>query len=186
LDVRHTSIDFLAADGHKWLLGPEGAGILYVRRELLDLLHPVDIGWNSVIKSRDFSRLDFQLKPHAGRYESGTLNTPGILGLGAGLSMLLAVGVPTIAARLAELTDYLCQQVEKAGWQVYSSRLPAEKSAIVSLTRPGLDPRAVVKQARTAGVIVNHRAGRIRVSPHCYNTLEELDRLIAILQRTSS
>src|SRR5262245_4844823 len=87
LDVRATPLDFLAADGHKWLLGPEGAGILYVRRELDDLLHPVGVGWNSVLGATDFSRIDFRLKPHAGRWESGSLNVGGISALGASLPL---------------------------------------------------------------------------------------------------
>ncbi len=82
LDVARAPIDFLAADGHKWLLGPEGAGIFYIRRELVDRLHPVGVGWNSVIGSRDFSRIDFRLKPNAGRWESGSLNVAGIMALG--------------------------------------------------------------------------------------------------------
>src|SRR5262249_40006220 len=69
LDVQRTPIDFLSADGHKWLLGPEGAAIFYCRRELIDRLHPVGVGWNSVIGCRDFSKIDFTLKPHAGRWE---------------------------------------------------------------------------------------------------------------------
>ena len=83
LDVQQTPVDFLSADGHKWLLGPEGAGIFYIRRELIERLHPVGIGWNSVVGARDFSRIDFRLKPHAGRWESGSLNVAGITVLGA-------------------------------------------------------------------------------------------------------
>src|SRR5713101_6589066 len=136
LDVGQTPVDFLAADGHKWLLGPEGAGIFYIRRELVDLLHPVGVGWNSVIGCRDFSRTDFRLKPHAGRWESGTLNVGGITALGASLELLLGIGIPVIAERVTELTDYLCMSAERAGFEVYSSRRPEDKSAIVSLMVP--------------------------------------------------
>src|SRR5262249_52160836 len=78
LDLQRTPIDFLAADGHKWLLGPEGAGVFYIRRDLVDLLRPVAVGWNSVVAATSFSNIDFRLKPHAGRYESGSLNVAGI------------------------------------------------------------------------------------------------------------
>src|SRR5260370_14203888 len=81
LDVARSPIDFLSADGHKWLLGPEGAGVFYIRRELVDRLHPVGVGWNSVLDSFNFSRLEFRLKPHAGRWESGPLNLRGIIAL---------------------------------------------------------------------------------------------------------
>src|SRR5438034_5480133 len=122
LDVQRTPIDFLAADGHKWLLGPEGAGVFYIRRALVERLHPVGIGWNSVVQSRDFSRIDFTLKPHAGRWESGSLTVGGITALGASLEMLLAIGIDNIAARVEELTGYLCAWASKRGCPVFSSR----------------------------------------------------------------
>jgi cysteine desulfurase / selenocysteine lyase len=183
LDVRQTPIDFLAADGHKWLLGPEGAGVLYVRREWIDRLRPVDIGWNSVVGANDFSTIDFRLKPHAGRYESGTLNVAGITGLGGSLEMLLEIGVGNVAQRVLELTDYLCEQVSRRGRpRVYSSRRDRDRSGIVSLSYDDGTPlQAKKKQCRDKGIVINHRAGRLRVSPHFYNTLQELDRLIAEL-----
>jgi selenocysteine lyase/cysteine desulfurase len=185
LSVRKTPIDFLSADGHKWLLGPEGAGIFYIRRELVDLLHPVGIGWNSVVGSRDFSRVDFRLKPHAGRWESGSLNVGGLAALGASLELLLEIGIPAIAQRVLELTDYLCSQAERAGLEVFSSRGPGDKSAIVSLLIPGADLSGIVPEFKSRGVVINKRAGRIRVSPHCYNTIAEIDRLIELLRSLS-
>jgi selenocysteine lyase/cysteine desulfurase len=185
LSVRKTPNDFLSADGHKWLLGPEGAGIFYIRRDLVDLLHPVGIGWNSVVGSRDFSRVDFRLKPHAGRWESGSLNVGGLAALGASLELLLEIGIPAIAQRVLELTDYLCSQAERAGLEVFSSRGPGDKSAIVSLLIPGADLSGIVPEFKSRGVVINKRAGRIRVSPHCYNTIAEIDRLIELLRSLS-
>jgi selenocysteine lyase/cysteine desulfurase len=182
LDVRQTPIDFLAADGHKWLLGAEGAGIFYMRQELVERLHPVGVGWNSVVRSRDFSRIDFRLKPNAGRWESGSLNLAGITGLGASLEMLLGIGIREIAGRVLELTDYLCENAARAGLEVYSSRRPGEQSGIVSLVAAGAEPRSLVRQCRAAGIAINQRAGRLRVSPHCYNTREEIDRLLDVLK----
>ncbi|MCI0458125.1 MAG: aminotransferase class V-fold PLP-dependent enzyme [Gemmataceae bacterium] len=182
LDVKRTPIDFLAADGHKWLLGPEGAGIFFIRRELVELLHPVGVGWNSVVGAWDFSTIDFRLKPYAGRWESGTLNVGGVTALGASLEWLLRIGVPALEARVLELTDYLCARAEAAGLGVFSSRRPGEKSGIVSLTAPGADVRQLVKRCREQGIVINQRAGRLRVSPHCYNTFEEIDRLLATVR----
>jgi cysteine desulfurase / selenocysteine lyase len=179
LDVRRTPVDFLAADGHKWLLGPEGAGIFYIRRELLDLLHPVGVGWNSVVGARDFSRIDFTLKPHAGRWESGTLNVAGITALGASLELLLEIGVPALARRVKELTDELCERARRAGMTVYSSRRPEDWSGIVSLVAPG-NLRERVLRCRDEGIVINQRAGRLRISPHCYNSMEEIERLIRV------
>jgi cysteine desulfurase/selenocysteine lyase len=184
LDVQATPVDFLAADGHKWLLGPEGAGIFWLRRDLVDMLQPVGIGWNSVIHARDFSRIDFRLKPNAGRWESGSLNVAGITALGASLELLLEIGIPVIRDRVLELTDYLCARAGAAGVTVFSSRHEREKSAIVSLIPARGEVRALVKQCRAKGIVINQRGGRLRVSPHGYNTTEELDRLLAEL-RTS-
>jgi selenocysteine lyase/cysteine desulfurase len=177
LDVKRTPIDFLSADGHKWLLGPEGAGLFYVRRELVEWLHPVSVGWNSVVSGFDFSKVELQFRPGAGRWENGTLNVGGIVALGASLELLLGIGLAAISARVLELTDYLCDRASAAGIEVFSSRRPADRSSIVSLALPG-DVKALAHRLRDEGIAVAHRASRLRVSPHCYNTPEELDRLI--------
>jgi selenocysteine lyase/cysteine desulfurase len=179
LDVKQTPIDFLAADGHKWLLGPEGAGVFWIRRELIDRLHCTSVGWNSTVGAWDFSAIDFQLKPHAGRWENGTLNVGGFLALGASLRLLMDFGLESITRRVLELTDYLCEQARAAGIEVFSSREPQEKSGIVSLIVPEAKERA--KQCRAAGIVVSARAGRLRVSPHFYNTPEEIDRLVNVI-----
>jgi selenocysteine lyase/cysteine desulfurase len=184
VSVRHTPIDFLSADGHKWLLSSEGAGIFYIRRDLVDMLHAVDIGWNSVIGSRNFGKIDFRLKPNAGRWESGSLNVGGIAGLGASLELLLEIGIPNIASRVTELTDYLCERAARIGLEVYSSRKPEDKSGIVSLVAPGIDPIQLVRNFKKEGVVINQRAGRLRISPHFYNTHDEIDRLSGLLQQT--
>jgi selenocysteine lyase/cysteine desulfurase len=183
LDVRALPIDFLAADGHKWLLGPEGAGLFYIRRDLVDLLHPVGVGWNSVVGAWDFSQLDFRLKPHAGRWESGSLNVGGISALGASLALLLEAGIPAVAERVLGLTDHLCERAARAGLEVFSSRAPGDRSGIVSLTAPEGDPRELVRRCRHEGIVINQRAGRLRVSPHCYNTPDEIDRVVEVLCR---
>jgi selenocysteine lyase/cysteine desulfurase len=182
LDVQKTPIDFLSADGHKWLVAPEGAGVFYIRRELVDRLRPVSIGWNSVVGAWDFSTIDFRLKPHAGRWENGTLNMGGIAALGSSLEVLLEAGLPAITARVKELTDYLCDRVQRIGLEVHSSRREKEWSGIVSLrTPPEIDAAALVRRCREGGVVITRRAGRLRISPHAYNTEEEIDRLIDLL-----
>src|SRR5262249_41607809 len=96
LDVRATPIDFLAGDGHKWLLGPEGAGLFYLKREHLDLLRPIGVGWHSVEHASDYSRIELKLKPSAARYEGGTQNMVGFLGLAASLELLLECGTASV------------------------------------------------------------------------------------------
>jgi len=181
LSVRQTPVDFLSADGHKWMLGPEGAGLFWLRRELVDLLRPIAVGWHSVVGAWEFSTIDFRLKPHAGRWESGTLNVGGICALGASLELLLEIGIEQISARVLELTDHLCQRAAQVGLEVFSSRQGQDRSGIVSLIVPGANARELARRCRDAGMVVSARAGRLRVSPHFYNTPAELDRLVNFL-----
>ena len=178
LDVQRTPIDALSADGHKWLLGPEGAGIAYVRRDWIERLRPIGVGAHSVVRRHDYAHIDYAPKPHAGRYEGGALNVGGIWAMGASLNMLLEAGIDAISRRVLELTDYLCDRAPAAGLEVFSSRLPGDKSGIVSLTTAGREPKDVFKRCKAAGVVVNVRAGRVRVSPHAYNTEAEIDRFL--------
>src|SRR5262249_33666498 len=139
-----------------------------------------EVGWQSVVHDHDFSKIELTLKPHAGRWEAGSLNNGGIAALGAGLDLLLSAGLYAVAARVLELTDYLFEHAAQGGLGVFRSRRPGEASGIVSLTKVD-DPAAAVRRCRAAGVIVNHRAGRVRVSPHVYNSFEEIDHLVNVL-----
>lgn len=181
LDLRQTPIDFLSADGHKWLLGPEGAGLFYVRKEHLDRLRPLGIGWNSVVQSHDYSHIELTLKPAARRYEGGTYNMPGLLALGASLELLAEFPVSEIANRVLSLTDALCERLLAAGAVVSSCREPGRASGIVSFELPDDNPAEVRRRCRERQVVLSCREGRLRVSPHAYNNDDDLDRLIEAL-----
>ena len=98
--------------------------------------------------------------------------------------VLLEIGIPTICERVLELTDYLCKKAQRAGCEIYSSRKSEDKSGIVSIIIPGADVRQAVKRCRAEGIVINQRAGRVRVSPHCYNSKAEIDRLVDTLVGT--
>src|SRR3954471_20968003 len=140
------------------MLGPEGAGFGFIRREWVEKLHPIGVGAFSVVRPFEFSTIDFTLKPHAGRWEGGAPNVPGITALGASLELLLNAGIENVERRVIELTDYLCDRALSRGWQVFSSRAEGEKSGIVSLVHPTLPSGEVVKRSKAAGVAVNNRA----------------------------
>src|SRR5262249_58834591 len=129
-----------------------------------------------------YSTIDFTLKPHAGRWEGGSYNVPGIVALGASLELLLGVGIENLERRVLALTDYLCERAASAGLEVFSSREPGEKSGIVSLVKSGVPSAEIQKRCRAAGVIVNNRANRVRVSPHAYNTEDEIDRFLDVVR----
>ena len=178
LDVAKLPIDALAADGHKWMLGPEGLGIFWLRREWLDRLRPIGVG-SASMSFYDYSRIEMRLKPHAGRYEGGTKNFCGIAGFGESLKLLLSAGLDRVRDRVKDLTDRLAEGAKRAGVAVFSSREGEEWSGIVSLAVP--EPVKAMRRCREAGIIVNVRGDRLRVSPHAYNTPEEVDRLIDVL-----
>jgi selenocysteine lyase/cysteine desulfurase len=182
VDVRQTPIDFLAADGHKWLLGPEGAGIAYIRRDRLPLLRPVGVGAHSVVHASDYTHIELRLKENASRYEGGSLNVPGMLGLGASIEMLQAAGIENVAAAVLDVTDHLCEELGKAGLHVASPREGDERSGIVSFEFPASDLLSVRRHCLSHGVALAARAGRLRVSPHAYTNRADVDRLMQVLR----
>jgi selenocysteine lyase/cysteine desulfurase len=183
LDVSSVPVDFLAADGHKWLLGPEGAGIFYIRRDRFDMLRPLGVGWNSVRHAGDFGNHNLVFKPTAGRYEGGTYNVVGIAALGASLELLLGYGMDRIAGRVLEVTDRLCERLRSAGCQVVSDRTGENRSGIVAVDVPGVSPLEFKRRCRTAGVVVNNREGHVRLSPHAYGSDDDIARLVDIVKR---
>jgi cysteine desulfurase/selenocysteine lyase len=182
LDVKKTPVDFLAADGHKWLLGPEGAGIFFIRREHLDLLRPLGVGWNSVVHDHDFARIELALKDTAGRYEGGSPNTAGLIGLGASVELLSRLGMEAIARRILELTDLACRRLQQIGAVIRSDRRQPHKSGIVAFELPGRDPQALRRQCLEQDVVLSCRGGRLRISPHAYNDDSDVERLIQALK----
>ncbi|MBL9089914.1 MAG: aminotransferase class V-fold PLP-dependent enzyme [Planctomycetaceae bacterium] len=185
LDVSTAGVDFLAADGHKWLLGPEGAGIAYVRRDHLDKLRPIGLGWNSVADEHDFSRPTWRVKPSAARYEGGTMNTGGFIGLGASLALLAGYDTTAIAERVINYTERLCEGLRKLDAVVVSDRSPSAASGIVLFEMPGRSPSMVRRSLLEAGVVVSVRTGKLRVSPHAYNNDADLDRFFDALLETT-
>lgn len=188
LDVRRDGVDFLAADGHKWMLGPEGAGIFFVRRELLDRLAPLNVGWNSVGGAGDFRPDEMRLKDSASRYEGGTLNMAGFIGLAASLQLLREWGVGTetsdVARRVLRIGDFACERLESIGAEIFSPReVEQEKSGIVSFSLRDAVPAEARKKCLDAGVVLSVRDGRLRIAPHAYNDEADVERLIAALQR---
>ena len=181
LDVNRSGVDFLAADGHKWLLGPEGAGLFYIRQEHLDRLRPVGVGWNSVVAAGDFTKTELTFKPNAGRYEGGTYAMPGLLGLAASLELLCRYELSSLAEQLIELTDLVCERLLACGANVFSDRTPEHKSGIVSFEMPNRDSPSLRKHCLERGVVLSCRSGRLRISPHAYNNSDDNDRLIDAL-----
>jgi selenocysteine lyase/cysteine desulfurase len=179
LNVRDMNIDYLACGGQKWLLGPEGAAIFYCRRELIDSTPPLVIGAINVVNNMNFGEYDFTLQPTAGRFESGTYSFASLLGMQAAMKLLHSIGAAAISSRIQRLTDHLIEGLKKKGYAIASPRTQGQWSGIVSFASKTHDPaeiaRVLRREHRTEVAV---REGRIRVSPHFYNTEEQVDRLI--------
>jgi selenocysteine lyase/cysteine desulfurase len=187
LDVRCSGVDFFAADGHKWLLGPEGAGLFYIRREHLDRLQPIGVGWNSVAHSSDFTHIELKFKDSAARLEGGSSNMVGFAGLNASLELLISLDIAAIGERIPAITDLACRRLTEAGANVASHReRPEHSSGIVLFDWPGRDPQAVRRQLFDRKILLSARAGRLRISPHAYCNEADIDRLVTELQASAS
>ncbi len=189
LDVRRAGIDFLSADGHKWLLGPEGAGLAYIRDELLERLRPPMVGWNSVIARYDFHAVDPTLRPEAARYEIGAQNMIGQLGFGGSLQTLLDLGLSPTSWAVAEpvlaSVDRLAVELQRRGAVV--SLPPADlRSGIVMFDLPGHDPVAIRQHLLERGIVTSCRGGRVRVAVHAYNDESDFQQLYQAIEESRS
>ncbi len=182
IDVRKMGIDFLAADGHKWLCGPDGAGIFFCRRELLGHLRPSEPGYLCMKLDWDSRERKLEFRDDARRFDSGAYNLAGICALGASINLLLEVGIEEVQRRVKQLTDRLVEGLNRKGWKVCSPRTSSEWSGIVSFASDKHDLPNLQKHLREEfKIVVARRLGRLRASPHFYNTPEEIDQLVDAL-----
>jgi cysteine desulfurase/selenocysteine lyase len=182
LDLSQTPVDFLAAGAQKWLLGPMGVGFAYVGPRMLDRLHPVAIGPDSVVRNQEYVDYDLTLRPDARRFEEAAPNYPGILGMGAAVNLLLRCGAPAVEEVVLRLADRLREELPSRGYELVAKpTVPSERSGIVSFRHPRMVPAELHVRLREAGVIISLRADFLRASPHYYNSDEDLDRLLEAL-----
>jgi cysteine desulfurase / selenocysteine lyase len=185
LDVERDYVDAFAADAHKYLLGTEGAALLFVSDRVIDQVKPTIVGWTSVRNYDQFSHSapDYKLDYREGalRFECGSLNTVGVYGLRAALDLFLEVGPEKIEEYLLSLSDYLAERLAGKGYEVVGPRNPGETSAIVTCKHPQHAPGDLFRVLRSQNIITAPRMNRLRISPHFYNTREEVDALIEAL-----
>jgi len=183
LDVVKSNVDFLAADGHKWMLGPEGAGIFYVAQEHMDKLRPMNVGWNSVKQGNDYSNVKLDIKDNALRYEGGSPNMVGNFGLGGSLDLLerfgLAADTSAIGDRVMENSAKLHEGLKQAGATVFSSADANYGSGIVSFEIPGKESGLMRLEMLKRNIVTSFRGGRIRAAIHCYNDQADIDQVVA-------
>ena len=181
LEVERLGIDVAVTGSHKWLMAPPGSGGLYVAPHVLDRLRLVNMGAGAVVDVAKFDPLDFTPKPNAQRYEEGSPNVLGLIGLDAALSLLEEVSTEAIAAQVLSLSEYAAEKLEAKGYEVTSPRADHQRAGLVMFQHPTHPNEAVLQALTDAGVTVAVRGGKLRFSPHFYNTHDEIERAVAAL-----
>ncbi|MBL7959968.1 aminotransferase class V-fold PLP-dependent enzyme [bacterium] len=186
LDVEKFQIDYLANGGHKWLMGPAGIGLIYVRDHLFDKIKPQHVGWLSVKDAWNFFDYELDLLDDAKRFETATENWLGVYGLQASLELLLEVGIDNIYRHLMNLTGMLAEGLRQNGLIIASSQEPIHRSGIISF-RSGSAERTknIFEYLIKNHIISSFREGVIRISPHFYNTEDEMREIIRIINTFS-
>ncbi len=185
VDLHRVGVDFMACSGMKWLLGPLGTGILYCRKDLLSRFTPTYVSWLSLKERRPELQQNLVLSETARRFMlSGNIDLAAFCGFGAALDYLQRIGPAVIERRVLSLTDRLIAGVQRLGLPIASPLEAERRSAIVAFRVP--DPEAVFQAFGARRIRAAIRMGAVRISPHLYNTDEEIDRVIAVLEDTTT
>ena len=175
-------IDVAAGGSHKWLLGPEGVGYLYLSERAQERIQPTLVGWISVKDPEDYLNFDQPWNNGTLAWETGTGPAALIHGLAASLEFLHDYGIQRIADYLEELTDYLCERLKEKKYEVVSSRASGEKSQIVCIRhKDGKPSMELYAHLMSKNIVTAPRVDRLRIAPHLYNTSQEIDELIKAL-----
>ncbi len=179
-DLERIQADFVVADGHKWMLGPEGIALLYVNPEVRPRLRLRQYGWHMVEHPGEFERRDWTPAADARRFECGSPNMLGIHALEASLSLLEEVGMASVEQAINALTARLLELIDHRGFELLSPRAPERRAGIVTFRVPDADPGALQEKLMAQRVICANRGGGIRFSPHFYTPTEQIERAIEL------
>jgi len=179
IDVGSPKIEFLATTASKWLMGPAGVGFLYVDDRYLGAAPP-SVGWLSAANVGDWDVRHIRLHDDALRFQGGMLNLVGVVGALAGLELVEQIGREAIERRVRDLTAYLLAGLEQIGVPIWTPRADRERAGIVFF-RPK-DPAALHAKLKARHIYCGHFLGGIRLDPNFYNTVEELDRFLAVVR----
>lgn len=185
-DVEAMQIDFLMADGHKWLLGPEGVALFYCAPAWRERLKLRQYGWHMVEDATNYDRRDWQPARTARRFECGSPNMLGIHGLCASLSLLLDIGADEVQRRIMARSEYLFERLRRTkALTLITDTRPGRYAGIVTFQHHTRPAAALANGLQSAGVICAVRAGGVRFSPHAYTRFDNLDKALAILEGLS-
>ncbi|NEV62621.1 aminotransferase class V-fold PLP-dependent enzyme [Thiorhodococcus minor] len=182
-DLASTRADFVVADGHKWMLGPEGVALLYVRPELRDTLSLHQFGWHMVEHCGDFDRTHWTPAASARRFECGSPNLLGVHALEASLSLLEEVGMNKVWEGIQARADHLIALIDRRGFDLVTPRESERRAGILTFRVPGVASDHLYPALMGRRVLCAHRGGGIRFSPHFYTPLEVIDRAMETLDQ---
>ena len=174
-------VDFMAADSHKWLLGPCSAGVLYVRKAWQERLRVTQWGWHNLACPGFLAKDELEFAPGARRYEAGSANLIGVSGLAQSVALLAEIGVGSVSRALVRKRRFLLERVRSAGYQVLEPSTPeARWGGMLSFTHQIKDLSDVYQsliERKIRGSLRQDREGNryLRLSPHFYNTYAELE-----------
>jgi cysteine desulfurase / selenocysteine lyase len=180
--LAESQADFVVADGHKWMLGPEGLALLYVRPGLREHIKLHQLGWHMVEHRGDFERPDWSPARDARRFECGSPNLLGTYALEASLSLLEELGAARIRSDLEDRVAHLIERIDRAALELLSPRLPTERAGIVTFRAPDADHGALYRGLAERRILCAQRGGGIRFSPHFYTPFQALDRAMDAVQ----
>ena len=177
-DLTRFEVDFVAADGHKWMLGPEGLALFWCRPELRETLRLTQFGWHMVEDMGDFERADWRPAMDARRFECGSPNMLGVHALEASLAVLQEVGTHQVASAIAERVERLIELIDAGGLELLSPRAPERRAGIVTFRVPGVNQQVLYKALMQRDLMCASRGGGLRFSPHFYTPMEHLQQAI--------
>lgn len=186
LDVQAVQADFVAADGHKWMLGPEGLALFWCRPALREQLRLTQFGWHMVEDMGDFDRTDWRPATDARRFESGSPNMLAAHALEASLSLIQDIGIEQVADTIDARVARLIELVDLHGLELLSQRSTARRAGIVTFRVPGIDQQALYQALMARDLMCASRGGGLRFSPHFYTPMEHLERAIAMTLETAT
>ncbi|WP_101676059.1 aminotransferase class V-fold PLP-dependent enzyme [Alloalcanivorax mobilis] len=180
-DAHAAQADFVVADGHKWMLGPEGVALFYCHPDARERLRLRQFGWHMIANAGDYGRSDWRPADDARRFECGSPNMLGVHALEASLSLLRELGMAEVEQRLGERVDHLYAALQDAGATLLSPAQPARRAGIVTFRLGSEAPGTTRQRLQAGGVVCAERGGGVRLSPHFYTDYRVIDRAVALL-----
>ena len=183
LDVQATGVHFAMADGHKWMLGPEGLALFYTDANVRDRMQVYEFGWHMTREYSDFDAPDWHIADDGKRFECGSPNLLGAHALTASLSLLQETGMESVTRRILANTDYLMQRIDASDeLLLLSNPQPERRSGIVTFAHHSVADGVLFERLRDAGVVCAKRGGGVRFSPHFYTSESALEQAILIAE----